>query len=61
MWRCFSSAGPGNPVTVDEMNGGKYRSVLKENLLDDGKVLRLWKKFMFLKYDSKHTVIVGMR
>jgi hypothetical protein len=42
LWKCFSEAGTGRLVRIEEtMNGAKYREILDENLLQRAQDLRL--------------------
>lgn len=49
LWGCFSSAGAEKMVRLNGKTvGAKYRAILKENLLELAKYLRLQKIFHFL-------------
>ena len=56
LWGCFSVAGTGRLVRIEEtMNGAKYRQILQENLLHSAKDLRLQRRFTFQQdNDPKH-------
>ena len=42
LWGCFSAAGTGRLVRIEaKMNGGKYRKIFDENLLQSAQNLRL--------------------
>ena len=48
LWGCFSVAGTGRLVRIDgTTNGAIHRKILKENLLQSAKDLRLWQRFTF--------------
>jgi len=57
LWGCFSAAGTGRLVRIEEtMNGVKHRKILEENLLQSAKDLRLWRRFTFQQDNvPKHT------
>ena len=57
LWGCFSSAGTGALVRIEEkMDGAKYRKIREENLLPSARKLRLEQKFTFQHdNDLKHT------
>ncbi|MGH0167546.1 UNVERIFIED_CONTAM: hypothetical protein FKN15_053097 [Acipenser sinensis] len=56
LWGCFSSAGSGKLVRIEgRMDGAKYRRILKENLFESAKTLKLGRKFTFQQdNDPKH-------
>ena len=48
LWGCFSVAGTGRLVRIEEnMNRAKYREILDENLLQGTQDLRLGRRFTF--------------
>ena len=55
LWGCFSAAGTGRLVRIEEkMNRAKYREILDENLLQSAQDLR--RRFTFQQdNDPKHT------
>uniref|UniRef100_A0A9J7WXV5 Transposase n=1 Tax=Cyprinus carpio carpio TaxID=630221 RepID=A0A9J7WXV5_CYPCA len=57
LWGCFSAAGTGRLVAIEEkMNAAKYRDILDENLLQSAQDLRLGRRFTFQQdNDPKHT------
>jgi hypothetical protein len=57
LWGCFSVAGTGRLVRIEEtMNGVKYREILDENLPQSTQDLRLGRRFTFQQdHDSKNT------
>ncbi len=57
LWGCFSAAGTGRLVRVEEkLNGAKYRDILNENLFHSAQDLRLGRRFTFQHdNDHKHT------
>ena len=57
LWGCFSAAWTGRLVRIKgKMNGGKYREILYENLLQRAQDLRLGRRFTFQQdHDPKHT------
>ena len=57
LWGCFSAAGTGSLVRIEEkMNGAKYRETLDENLLQIDQDLRLGRRLTFQQdNDHKHT------
>jgi hypothetical protein len=57
LWGCFSAAGTGRLVKIEEkMNGAKYRETLDENLLQIDQDLRLGRRLTFQQdNDHKHT------
>uniref|UniRef100_A0A4W5M391 HMG box domain-containing protein n=1 Tax=Hucho hucho TaxID=62062 RepID=A0A4W5M391_9TELE len=57
LWGCFSAAGTGRLVRIEEkINGTKYKEILDENLLQSTKDLRLGRRFTFQQdNDPKHT------
>ena len=56
LWGCFSAAGTGRLVRIEEkMNGAKYREILDENLLHSDQDLRLGRRFTFQQDNPKHT------
>ena len=57
LWGCFSEAGTGRLVRIEEkMNGAKYREILDENLLRCAKDLRLGRRLTFQQdNDPKYT------
>jgi len=57
LWGCFSAAGTGRLVAIEEkMNAAKYRDVLEENLFQSALDLRLGRRFTFQQdNDPKHT------
>jgi hypothetical protein len=57
LWGCFSAAGTGRLVRIDEkMNVAKYRENLDENLLQSAQDLRLGQRFTFQQDNGpKHT------
>ncbi len=56
LWGCFSAAGTGRLVAIEEkMNAAKYRDILDENLLQSAQDLRLGRRFTFQQdNDPKH-------
>ena len=57
LWGCFSSAGTGEIVRIEEKkDGAKYRKIQKENLLPSARKLKLGRKFTFEHdNDPNHT------
>ena len=57
LWGCFSVAGTGRLVRIEEnINGAKCREILDENLLQSTQDLRLGRGFTFQQdNDPKHT------
>jgi hypothetical protein len=57
VWGCFSSAGTGKLVRIEGMmDGAKYREILKGNLFQSCRDLRLGWRFTFQQdHDTKHT------
>jgi hypothetical protein len=55
LWGCFSAAGTGRLVRIEEkMNRAKYREILDENLLQSAQDLR--RRFTFQQDNNpKHT------
>ena len=48
LWGCFSAAGTGRLVRIEEkLNGARYREILDENLLQRAQDLRLGRRFTF--------------
>ena len=48
LWGCFSSAGTGKLIRIEEtMDGAKYRRILNENLLESAINLKLGRRFTF--------------
>ena len=48
LWGCFSEAGTGRPVRIEErMNGANRREILDETLLQNAQDLRLEQRFTF--------------
>ena len=56
LWGCFSVAGTGRLVRIEEkMNGEKYKVILNENLLQSAQDLKLGRRFTFQQDNPKHT------
>ena len=57
LWGCFSAAGTGRRVSIEEkMNAAMYRDIQDENLLQSALDLRLRRRFIFQQdNDPKHT------
>ena len=57
IWGCFSSAGAGNFEFIDGiMDQYVYRDILKRNIKESARLLRLGRRFMFQQdNDPKHT------
>ena len=61
-WGCFSSAGMGKLVRIEEtMDGAKQRRILDENLFESAMDLKLGRRFTFqqdndLKYKAEVTL-----
>ena len=56
LWSCFSPAGTGKLVRIEEtMDGENYRRILDENLLESAMNLNLHRRFTFQQdNDPKH-------
>ena len=61
LWGCFSAAGIGRLVRIEEkMNAAIYRDILDENLLQSALDLRLGRRFIFQQdNDPKHTAKIS--
>lgn len=48
LWRSFSTAGPGRPVTAEgKMNAAKYEVILEDNLIQSGRERQFGRRFVF--------------
>ena len=57
LWGCFSAAGPGRLVKIEgRMNAAKYTEILRDNLIQSARELRIGRRFIFQQdNDPKHT------